>query len=72
MTADDIVGAVTALLVMAWATGVLMWANIQRKKRQRERQHFFGLPRCRGCRRVWDEHTNIGACPDGSGHFYES
>jgi len=26
--------------------------------------------RCRECGRIWDEHTAMGVCPDGSGRQY--
>ena len=68
MSATEQVLGLLALAMMAVTTGLLMWANMERKRIQRDRN--YGLPRCRICRRVWDEHTNIGACPNGSGNFY--
>lgn len=73
MSTRDALYAGAMLLVLAVATGILMWgilmwASIQRMK---DRKRLYGLPRCRGCQRIWDAHTVTGACPDGSGRYYE-
>lgn len=54
-----------ATLILAAGNGYWLWHN-----RPRPTQ-LYGLPRCKACRRLWDEHTNMGACPDGSGRLYE-
>jgi hypothetical protein len=36
------------------------------------RDRFGGIEvaRCRECGRLWDEHTSMGSCPNGSGGVY--